>query len=639
MMDEVFVHLPMHFIFATFVGLIFLTAPTPAAEVTCVENDGSFVMSSERLSAKIDKRSARVISVILDGQELLGGEAGYWSMAASSGRNRVEGFGKSDNQAVSIDPKSNNGERAEVVCKFHGKGEDGAYPGESEIRYSIRRDSTTLYACAILRHGENDPSFRIDEGRFLFKLDPAIFDRLSIDQNRDRIMPTREDWDKGTAINIKEARRLTTGIHAGTVEHKYGYSAMLDQVPAYGWSGSEKPFGVWMINPSVEYIAGGPTKMELTGHLDVGGSSAPTLLNMWHGSHYGGTVLTLDANEKWSKVIGPFAIHFNHGGDPAKLWADAGKEAAAERGAWPYAWMKDETYQAASGRGGLSGKITVESATPVRNLWVGLTVPEYQSGGTRSPRESIGWQRDGKFYQYWVRAAADGTFNLPAVRPGSYVLHVFGDGVLGEFVKSDVTIEASTITQLGEVRWTPERAGPTMWEIGIPDRSAAEFRNGDQYWNWGNYLKYKKDFPQGVDYTVGKSDWKKDWHVCQPLDLTEDCEVLGSSTWKIRFPLDVIPANGARLRISFCGSREGARLSFLLNGSEIGSSIALPEDGTMHRDACRGMWFERFLDVPASRLKLGENVLQFRLDGTVWHQGLLYDYIRMEAVAAAPPPL
>jgi hypothetical protein len=46
------------------------------------------------------------------------------------------------------------------------------------------------------------------------------------------------------------------------------------------------------------------------------------------------------------------------------------------------------------------------------------------------------------------------------------------------------------------------------------------------------------------------------------------------------------------------------------------------------------MWFERSFEIPASRLRSGENVLQFRLSGRVWHQGLLYDYIRMEAVDA-----
>lgn len=28
-------------------------------------------------------------------------------------------------------------------------------------------------------------------------------------------MPTRHDWDAGTQLNLKEARRMTTGIHVG----------------------------------------------------------------------------------------------------------------------------------------------------------------------------------------------------------------------------------------------------------------------------------------------------------------------------------------------------------------------------------------------------------------------------------------
>jgi len=127
------------------------------------------------------------------------------------------------------------------------------------------------------------------------------------------------------------------------------------------------------------------------------------------------------------------------------------------------------------------------------------------------------------------------------------------------------------------------------------------------------------------------SDWKKDWNICQPLDLSPDGEVLGSSTWTIRFPLDHIPERGTRLRVSFCGSREGSRLAIFSNGSSI-SNMAMPEAGTMHRDSHRGLWFEHDFDIPAAQLRLGENVLQFRLSGTVWHQGVLYDYVRMEAL-------
>ncbi|NQX02974.1 hypothetical protein HQ447_20130, partial [bacterium] len=603
------------------------------------QDGAQFKMSNGRLAVTIEKKSGRVSGVTLGNQSLLGQGTGYWSMSASSGRMRVEGFGTSREQSVSIDPSANGGERAEVVCRFHGTGTDLAHPGNTEIRYSIDRESTTLYATAVIGHGAGDAPFRMGEGRFVIKLDAGIFDHLTIDKNRNWITPTGHDWDQGSPLNLKEARRMTTGIHVGWAEHKYSYSAILEQVPAYGWLGSQQPFGVWMINPSIEYLAGGPTKMELTGHLDVGGSSLPTLLNMWHGSHYGGTVLSLEQNEKWSKVIGPFAIHFNQGGTPAALWEAALKQAAVERAAWPYPWVRNPDYPVAALRGGLSGSLRIDEVRAIpaatATLWVGLTEPAYEVRG-RGESRTVDWQQDGKHYQYWVKATPDGVFSLTGVRPGNYVLHAFVDGVLGEFEQADVVIASGVVRQTGELHWKPERSGPTLWEIGIPDRSAAEFRNGNHYWHWGNYLKFKTDFPNGVNYVVGKSDRKNDWHVCQPLDLSPTCEVLGSSTWAVRFPLESIPANGARLRISFCGSRQGSSLALLLNGSPVGDTGPLPEAGAMHRDSHRGMTFERSFIIPASRLRSGENLLQLRLNGTEWHQGVLYDYLRLEAVTAAP---
>lgn len=608
---------------------------TTWAEVVLTQDERSFGMSNERLAATFEKATGRITSVKLGGQNVLGKGTGYWSMSASSGQSRVGGFGKSREQRVSIDPAANGGERAEVVFGFHGTGEDGAYPGKSEVRYSLGRDSTTIHATAVLSHGQGDAPFRIGEGRFVIKLDDAIFDQMTVDKDRNWIMPTGSDWEAGSPLNMSEVRRMTTGIHKGWAEHKYSYSAILEEVPAYGWLGTKRRFGVWMINPSVEYIAGGPTKMELTGHLDVGGYALPTLLNMWHGSHYGGTVLSLDRDEKWSKVIGPFAIHFNEEGSPDELWKSALAEAAAERAAWPYPWLRHEEYPAAAERGALSGRILLDE-TPVpsakNEMWVGLAVPEYSVVGRRI-RETVGWQRDGKFYQYWVRAEPDGTFSIPGARPGEYVLHAFRDGILGEFECPGFKVAAGDMTLAGDLPWTPERAGPILWEIGIPDRSAAEFRNGDQFWHWGNYLKFQQDFPAGVNYRVGQSDWKKDWHICQPLDLSEDGKVLGSSTWNVSFPLEAVPVGGARLRLSFCGSRSGVSLAILLNGEPIGDTGPLPENGAMHRDSHRGLWFERSFDIPAARLKSGENLLQLRLKGNAWHQGVLYDYLRLEEVA------
>ena len=61
-------------------------------------------------------------------------------------------------------------------------------------------------------------------------------------------MPTPADWDAGTPLNLKEARRMTTGIHKGEAEHKYDYSALIYDIPAYGWSSTKYNLGFWFIN-------------------------------------------------------------------------------------------------------------------------------------------------------------------------------------------------------------------------------------------------------------------------------------------------------------------------------------------------------------------------------------------------------
>ena len=119
-------------------------------------------------------------------------------------------------------------------------------------------------------------------------------------------MPTPEDWDQGTQMNMKEARLMNTGIYKGQVEHKYDYSAVQFEIPAFGWSSTEHHVGFWFVNPTIEYLSGGATKVELTGHLDNGDGADPTLLNYWRGSHYGGSSCVLSNGEQWTKVIGPF---------------------------------------------------------------------------------------------------------------------------------------------------------------------------------------------------------------------------------------------------------------------------------------------------------------------------------------------
>jgi rhamnogalacturonan endolyase len=603
--------------------LCFALVVNAQAEVRVRDEGRSFLLGNGQVSARVDKAKATLISLKRGDLELIQGGTGYWSFSAG----RAKTFPKASEARITVAGGS-CGEVA-VDCRYDGAA--GSLPVNVSFRYALTEDAEGLYVYGIFEHPKDLPEFSVAEARYVVKPDPQVFDWFTVDARRSRQMPTGRDWDQGTEANLKEARLLNSGIHKGEVEHKYGYSALFSESPAYGWSSSAKKVGLWMVNPSLEYIAGGPTKPELTGHLDVNPGGRPVLLNMWHGSHYGGTSLNVSKGEDWAMVVGPFLLHTNEGGDAMSLWREAMRTAGNEIKHWPYAWVESPLY-AAKSRVAVSGRIEVKDPLAkgkAGSMWVGLTVPDYSVRGWRS-NEQVDWQRDGKNYQYWAKASADGNFRIGAVRPGTYVLRAFADGVLGEFQRANVVVEAGKPLALGDVVWQVERSGPSAWEIGVPDRSAAEFRNGDRYWAWGHHLQYRKEFPKGVDFTVGRSDWKKDWNLCQPLELDDSGRVLGASTWKVRF--DLQEASDHRLRIALCGHRANDRLVITVNGKRIGDSGRLPENGVMHRDGHRGLLNELSFRVPGEDLKKSGNLLELRLEGQVWHQGLLYDCLRMERI-------
>ena len=248
-------------------------------------------------------------------------------------------------------------------------------------------------------------------------------------------MPSGYDWDHGQQMNMKEARRLTTGAFSGRVEHKYDYSADMFDAPAFGWSSTKQHVGIFLVNPSQEFISGGPTKVELTGHLDDGQGGDPTILDYWRSTHYGGSTLDIGANEEWSKVVGPILIYVDSAPTPQAIFADAEHEAARQEKAWPYAWVKGVDYPDSAQRTQVTGKLTVTDVKPLAagRMLVGLIPPDELDGG---------WQRDAKHYQFWVDAGKDGSFTIPNVRPGSYALTALADGVFGEFMGPAVTVAA-----------------------------------------------------------------------------------------------------------------------------------------------------------------------------------------------------
>lgn len=662
-----------------------------ADNVAVSENENSFTLDNGIISAQVSKNSGRLTSLIYKHIQLLdqaGGPSsgGYWSHDTSRGERTAR---------ITIAPKDNGGARAEVSVKGisngrpMGSGPGGSVIADIEIRYALARGDSGIYTYCIFSHPTNYAATSVGEARFCAKLNDDVFDWMTVDSNRNMRLITAYDWDHGTVLNFKEARRMNSGIYKGQVEHKYDYSANQFDTLAWGWSSSAKNVGVWFINPTTEYLSGGPTKVELSAHRDatfghdLNAPAPPCLLNYWRGSHYGGSVCNIAQGEAWTKVIGPFLIYCDSAGTHDAMWKEALERSKIESKAWPYDWVEGVDYPHRDQRGEVSGRLVLRDPqapnAKMSHLLVGLSAPAYvappvfsrfrrnfpppdsddtdndSASTTNTPTRgggfqrrggfgrfgpwafrplTVDWQNDAKHYEFWVRGDAKGNFNIPAVRPGVYTLHAIADGVLGEFVMSNVVVKSRQALKLGTLDWQPVRYGKQLWDIGVPNRTAAEFFEGNDYFHWGWYLQYPKLFPNDVHYVVGKSDFHKDWFFEQvPHDENpEDTSGRGfgrSNTWTIAFTLPDAPHGKATLRLALCGvgTRE---LSVVVNDQTVGAVANLFYNATINRDGIGGFWSEHDVSFEASAMKAGENVMKLTIPGGGLTSGIMYDYLRLE---------
>ena len=369
-------------------------------------DDASFTLGNGLVTARIARRSGDLLSLEYKHLEMLdtsGRQGGYWSHNAARGQPVTR---------ITIDPQTNGGERGEVSVEgvAHGNalgsGPGGGVIADIEIRYALGRGDSGIYTYSIFSHPTNYPATSVGEARFCLKLNDDLFDWMTVDAKRNMKMITTYDWNHGTQMNFKESRWMNTGVYQGMVEHKYDYAANQFDVRAWGWSSSDRQVGLWLVNPSVEYLSGGPTKFELSSHRDatfntnaLTAPAPPTLLNYWRGSHYGGSICNVAATDAWTKVIGPFLIYCNAADSHDAMWRDALAKADTEAKAWPFDWVNGVDYPHKNERATVAGRIVLhDSQTPdsrMQNLLVGLTAPDYAPATI--PRNFRGGRRGGGF--------------------------------------------------------------------------------------------------------------------------------------------------------------------------------------------------------------------------------------------------
>jgi rhamnogalacturonan endolyase len=579
------------------------------AGVALKDGAASVVLSSGDVTAEISKASGDILSFTYKGKSLFDG-ASYIDWVAG-GNNHIRGT-----FSVKVDPRDNRGDMAEVVVtqKYNGQG----FPCDVELHHVMRRGQTGLYSFVIFNHRKEYPDCGIAQSRQVFRPDGKIFDYIAVDDQRQRIMPP-----PGTPAKVlgpKEASIVTDGPFKGFIEDKYHWFADAGEHFVHGWASTKENIGVWILYGSNEARNGGPTKQHNTAH------GGPTLLHILCCGHYGSGGVDVKSGEEWHHIYGPWMLYANSGTSVDAMWDDAKKKAAAEKAAWPYAWMKNDLYPLDAGRGTVCGTLETRDpqdakASPA-NAWVGLAQP-LSSG--------LEWQKQGKGYQFWVRADGKGGFSIPHVRPGRYTLYAFTDGVMDEYSKDDITVEAGKTVDLGAIQWVPKRYGRQLWQLGTPDRTAKEFRHGDDYRKWGLWLEYPKDFPNDVNFTIGTSVEAKDWNYSQ---VTREVGGKYEGTkWRINFDIRDMPQKvegQAVLRIAFAAAKN-ADVVVSVNNVEIGSTGRFGDDNAMVRAGIHGQYVEKDFRFNASLLRKGTNtvVLSQRVGGTMMIN-VMYDCIRME---------
>ncbi|HEV2437757.1 MAG TPA: polysaccharide lyase family protein [Verrucomicrobiae bacterium] len=606
-------------------------------------------------------------------QLLAGGHNGgqlYWETG---------GFGTGTfTYSVVADPANNGGNYAEISLLS-----SSTTNGAMEIHFSMLRGSTGFYVTPIWSHRGTDAAMTMGETRDNIYAG-SIFNWMSVDATRNRLM---EVQPTAGAIGVLgapvEVSLWTNGIYAGRYEDKYKYSADFGAQRVWGWSSvgaGGYNVGLWNVSASVEYYNGGPMKRELMEHIGT------TILNMTKGSHYGGgTDSSWAAGEVWTHVYGPYFIYCNNVANTITdtnqaaqaLYQDALAQAGAEASAWPYSWFTNANYTPASDRGTVTGQMVISdsynpNASPA-GLWIGLVQQPSTSTATYDFQE---WMKP---YQFWVKTDTNGNFTIPNVIAGAnYTLYAFGPGAAGTFQSQaqsggsapntvdipvspfSVTVTGGTTNNLGTVTWTPTRVGPTVFEIGYPDRTAAKFRHGEDWWVgdigpdpahpspiWTKFLEYPFDFPGGPDYIVGQSRWTTDWNFIQPV-VTDSAGNYNPSTSTITFNLASAPAAGsqASLYLALASDFQGP-LIIQVNGNNIaGSTGYFPaysgsgnESDASVREGIHGMFSDNRMTFAGSLLRQGQNSITINMrKGGYFANHAMYDYVRLELTGYVPPP-
>ncbi|KAH9300732.1 hypothetical protein KI387_012315, partial [Taxus chinensis] len=432
-------------------------------------------------------------------------------------------------------------------------------PVNIDMRYILLHGSSGFYAYAIYERPVGFPDCDLVQTRMVFRLQKDKFEYMAIADDKQRIMPIEDDRkpERCQTLAYPEAVLLTNPTNPalkGEVDDKYQYSLDNKDGAVYGWVSFNPMVGFWVIFPSLEFRNGGPMKQSSSLH------AGPICLAIFHSAHYiGDNSCQFRNGEAWRKVFGPFYVHLNSSvecTDPFLLWEDAKQQRLLEEQSWPYSFpaspyfIKKEERCSVFGRFLVYDRFISTEAFSADSAFIGLA----------SPGENGLWQKESKGYQFWTKTDKNGIFQITNIHPGEYNIYGWVPNFVGDYKNEKILkLFTGSSTNLGDLIYKPPRNGPTIWEIGIPDRAATEFyvpdpkpmyinrlflNHSEKFRQYGLWERYADLYPaRDLVYTVGVSDYKRDWFFAHVTRKNLDGSYQ-ETTWQIKFNLNKVIQNG-----------------------------------------------------------------------------------------------
>ncbi|CAN8280034.1 unnamed protein product [Cochlearia groenlandica] len=528
-------------------------------------------------------------------------------------------------------------------------------PLNVDKRYIIRRGVSGIYMYAVLERLIGWPEVDMDQTRIVFKLNTTKFDYMAISDTMQKTMPSESDRNitngRATPLAYKEAVHLINPqnpIFKSQVDDKYMYSIEDKDNKVHGWISSDQRVGFWLVTPTDEFRSCGPVKQDLTSHV------GPITLSMFTSLHYVGKEMNTSytSKEAWKKVFGPVFVYLNSASSPNLLWTDAKRQMVAEVQSWPYDFVKSKDYPLRHQRGSVKGQFFVMDRYISKSKFFG----KFAFVGLAIPGKAGSWQTENKGYQFWTQSDRTGMFTIENVRPGSYSLYAWISGFIGDYIyELNITITPGIEINVGTIVYEPPRTGPTLWEIGEPDRTAAEFfipdpdptlltkinlndsnLPQDRFRQYGLWDRYNILYPRNdLIYIVGVSDYRKDWFYAHSTRNAGN-GTFRATTWQIMFNLESLSRTG---NYTFRMALAAATTAELLVGINEASSQPIfttgliGKDNAIARHGIHGLYRLYNINVNINLLRVGNNTIFItqNRNSTGLFTGVMYDYLRFES--------